>query len=179
MAESDVMISAESGREMRRGVKPMTIKVDGETFEYGQPGWWCSIDDPEDMDGQLIGEDNRVADMARATAKALRAGAEFPPALIRAIRVRCDLTQREAGEVFGTGDNSFDKYERGEIMPSNPTKKLLRLAMEHPELFAKPARGAIASPPPQNVALIKDTLREARLDKFYGPLLEKRRQGAL
>jgi hypothetical protein len=50
----DVIISAESGRPLRRGVKIITVG----TFSYWQPGWWASLDDPADMEGQLIDEDN-------------------------------------------------------------------------------------------------------------------------
>jgi len=43
----------------------LVINVDGHTFKYGQPGWWASLDDPEDNDGQLIDEDNLVRAAAR------------------------------------------------------------------------------------------------------------------
>lgn len=170
--------SAESGRPMRRGEKLLKMTVDGIDFEYRQPGWWCSLDDPEDLEGQLVDEDNLVADMAERTAKALAAGAEFPPALIRAIRLNCGLSQRDAGEVFGTGEKAFGKYEAGEIEPSNPTKRLLRLAMQHPELFRKPKRGALRLPEPTDAALIRKTLSQARMDRIYGPLLKDRPKAA-
>jgi hypothetical protein len=47
----DVISSAETGRELRRGVKMLTITVDGQPFTFGQPGWWASIDNPSDNDG--------------------------------------------------------------------------------------------------------------------------------
>jgi DNA-binding transcriptional regulator YiaG len=59
----------------------------------------------------------------------------FTPEAIRAIRQRCGLTQGEADFVFGAGQKSFEKYERGEAHPSESVKRLLRLAMEHPDLF--------------------------------------------
>src|ERR1700730_3164303 len=133
------MPSAESGRPMTRGEKLVTFKVEGRAFTYKQPGWWCSQTDPDDMEGQLVDDDNQVADMARRTAKALAHGEKvFVPVVIRAIRQRCGLTQREAGILFGTGEKSFEKYESGEIQPSAPTKRLLKLAMEKPELFRLP-----------------------------------------
>ena len=46
----EVIRSEESGRPLRRGVKMLTINVDGQPFTYGQPGWWASIDDPKDND---------------------------------------------------------------------------------------------------------------------------------
>ena len=112
----DTISSAESGRPMTRGEKLVTFKIEGRAFTYKQPGWWCSLTDPDDMEGQLVDDDNQVAEMARRTAKALAHGEKvFVPVVIRAIRQRCGLTQREAGLVFGTGEKSFEKYESGEI----------------------------------------------------------------
>jgi hypothetical protein len=65
----DVISSAETGRELRRGVKMLTITVDGQPFTYGQPGWWASIDNPSDNDGQLTDEDNVARNTARRQAK--------------------------------------------------------------------------------------------------------------
>ena len=111
----------------------------GRAFTYRQPGWWCSLTDLDDIEGQLVDDDNQIAEMARRTAKAITHGEKvFVPVVIRAIRQRCGLTQREAGLLFGTGEKSFEKYESGEIQPSAPTKRLLKLAMEKPELFQNP-----------------------------------------
>jgi HTH-type transcriptional regulator/antitoxin MqsA len=120
----------------------------------------------------LVDEDNQVAEMARRTAEALARGEPFPPVLIRAIRTRCGLSQRDAGEVFGTGEKSFEKYESGQIPPSKPTQRLLRLAMERPDLFSKPARGKTGSPSEPNMRLIHDTIKAAHLDRIYAPLFE-------
>ncbi len=77
------------------------------------------------MEGQLVDEDNQIADMAPRTAKALAHGEKvFVPVVIRAIRRLCGLTQREAGLVYGSGTKSFEKYQSGEIKPSAPTKRL-------------------------------------------------------
>jgi hypothetical protein len=59
---------------MTRGKKLVSFKVEGRTFTYRQPGWWCSLTDPDDMEGQLVDEDNQIADMARRTAKLPAAG---------------------------------------------------------------------------------------------------------
>ncbi len=170
----ETMASAESGRPMVRGEKLVTLKVEGQTFEYRQPGWWCSLDDPDDLDGQLVDDDNLVAEMARRSARAIVRGEPFPPVLIRAIRLRCELSQRDAGEVFGTGEKSFEKYEAGQIPPSKPTQRLLRLAMERPELFRRPARGKAEMPAMSDIRLIQDTIRAAQLDRIYAPLFRDR-----
>ena len=50
-----------------------------------------------------------VTMVVRRTAEALARGEPFPPVPIRAIRVRCGLSQRDAGEPFGSGEKSFER----------------------------------------------------------------------
>ncbi len=164
------MPSAESGRPMTRGEKLVSFKIEGQTYTYWQPGWWCSLSDPDDMEGQLVDEDNQIADMARRTAKALAHGEKvFVPVVIRAIRQRCGLTQREAGIVFGTGEKSFEKYESGAIKPSAPTKRLLKLAMERPELF-RLLKGRKSAVSIDDDAFVHKALRAAHIDRLFSPL---------
>jgi HTH-type transcriptional regulator/antitoxin MqsA len=169
------MTSPESGRPMVRGEKMVSFKIHGKTFQYRQPGWWCSLKDPNDMDGQLVDDDNLIAEMARRTAEAMVNGEQFTPLLIRAIRLLCKLSQRDAGELFGTGEKSFEKYESGRIRPSEPTKRLLRLAMTHPKMFTTRKRKAIEMPAEMDSKLVLHTIHEARLDRFYGPLFQNQR----
>ncbi len=169
----DTMPSPESGRPMTRGEKLAPFKIEGKTYTYLQPGWWCSLTDPDDMEGQLVDEDNRIAEMARRTAKVMAKGEKvFVPVVIRAIRQRCGLTQREAGLLFGTGEKSFEKYESGEIQPSAPTKRLLRLALERPELFQRPKGGQMEVFPDDNGAFVHEALRAAHIERLYAPLFE-------
>jgi HTH-type transcriptional regulator/antitoxin MqsA len=162
------MPSAESGRLMTRGEKRVSFKIEGETYTYLQPGWWCSLDDPDDLEGQLVDEDNQIAEMARRTAKVLAHGEKiFVPVVIRAIRQHCGLTQREAGRLFGTGEKSFEKYEAGEIQPSAPTKRLLRLAMDRPELFTLTGDRRIDA---VDKSFVHKALRAADVDRLYEPL---------
>jgi HTH-type transcriptional regulator/antitoxin MqsA len=165
----ETMPSAESGRPMTRGEKLVSFKIAGKSYTYLQPGWWCSLTDPDDLEGQLVDEDNQIAEMARRTAKVLAHGEKvFVPVVIRAIRQRCGLTQREAGLLFGTGEKSFEKYESGEIQPSAPTKLLLRLAWEHPELFT--VEGGQRSESAPDGSFVHDALRAAHIDRLYEPL---------
>ncbi len=164
----ETMASPESGRPMHRGDKLLTLIIEGKLFEYRQPGWWCSLDDPDDLDGQLVDDDNQVAEIARRSAQAIARGQLFPPVLIRAIRTQCGLSQRDAGEVFGTGGKSFEKYESCQIPPSKLTQRLLRLAMERPDLFGKPHRDEGQA----EAHLIQDTMKAAHLDRIYAPLFK-------
>jgi HTH-type transcriptional regulator/antitoxin MqsA len=165
----DTMISPESGRPMVRGEKLVSFKIQERTFQYRQPGWWCSLEDPDDTDGQLVDDDNLIAEMARRTAEAMVKGEQFTPLLIRLL---CKLSQREAGELFGAGEKSFEKYESGQIKPSEPTKRLLRLAMIHPELFSKPRSKATKVPAEMNSQLVLRTIHKAHLDRLYAPLFQ-------
>jgi HTH-type transcriptional regulator/antitoxin MqsA len=157
---------------MVRGEKLVSFKVGGKIFHYRQPGWWCSLDNPDDLEGQLVDDDNLVAEMARRTAEAMVRGEPYTPLLIRAIRLHCGLSQREAGEVFGTGEKSFEKYESGQICPSEPTKRLLWLAMQRPELFTKNGSDSLRMRPIPDLESIERTLRETQLDRFYAPMFE-------
>jgi len=65
----DTMTSALSGRPMTRGEKLVSFKIGKRTCSYMQSGWWCSLTDPDDMEGQLVDGDNQVAEMARRTTK--------------------------------------------------------------------------------------------------------------
>ena len=163
----ETMPSAETGRPMTRGEKLVTFMVQGHRYSYNQPGWWCSLTDPDDTEGQLVDGDNQVAEMARRTAKALAHGERvFVPVVIRAIRQRCGLTQRQAGLLFGGGEKSFEKYESGEIVPSAPTKRLLRLAMERPDLFQASDRRSTASSIDDSV-FVHEALRAAQVEGLY------------
>ena len=128
----DVIQSAESGRPLRRGVKMLTISVDGRPFTYGQPGWWASIDDPGDNEGQLTDEDNVIRAAARREARAKAKDAILTPLVIRAIREACGLSQQAAARVFGGGPKAFEKYETGEITPSSSMTRLLLLPRSTP-----------------------------------------------
>lgn len=169
----ETMPNPESGRPMTRGEKLVSFKIDGRTFSYKQPGWWCSLTDSDDIEGQLVDEDNQIAEMARRSGKALARGETlFVPVVIRAIRQSCGLSQREAGLLFGTGEKSFEKYESGEIEPSGPTKRLLKLAMQRPDLFRKPVRGQTGTPSASDAELVRKTLRAAAVDRIYERLFE-------
>lgn len=168
----DVITSAESGRPMYRGEKRVPIKVANRIFWYWQPGWWCSLTDPDDNEGQLLDDDNLVGERARREAEAMAAGEAFTPALIRAIRVRCKLSQRQAGVVFGTGMKSFEKYERGLIRPSGPMKRLLMLAMSDAAFIKK--RKSMLDKGTPDPKLVARTIKDARLGKTFGSVMGPR-----
>jgi len=161
----DLIKSTESGRPLRRGVKMLTINVDGQPFTYGQPGWWASFDDPADTEGQLADEDNVIRAAARREARAKAKHATLTPLVIRAIRELCALSQQEAARVFGGGPKAFEKYESGEVAPSSAMVRLLLLAAKRPELFEKGSGAPMILE--GDAALIRETVRKSSIDRIY------------
>jgi HTH-type transcriptional regulator/antitoxin MqsA len=158
--------SAESGRALRRGVKAVTIEVDGHEFTYGQPGWWASLDDPKDTEGQLTDEDNVIRAAARREARArAKKPTALTPLVIRAIREKCKLSQAEAGRVFGGGPKAFEKYEAGEVVPSSSVMRLLLLAARRPSLFPKGSGRPKVSA--ADTEVIRNIVRESSIDRVY------------
>ncbi|PPQ40796.1 type II TA system antitoxin MqsA family protein [Rhodopila globiformis] len=166
----DTIMSAETGRPLRRGVKRLTIDAGGVPFTYGQPGWWASLDDPADEDGQLVDEDNVIRAAARREARAKARHAVLSPLVIRAIREACGLSQKDAARVFGGGAKAFEKYESGEVGPSAAMTRLLLLAAKRPELFAKDSAVPMLSE--ADARLIRDTVRKSSVDRIYARLYE-------
>jgi len=143
----------------------LTIEADGATFAYGQPGWWASIDDATDNEGQLTDEDNIIRAAARREARANAKNAVLSPLVIRAIREVCGLSQQEAARVFGGGPKAFEKYESGEVSPSSSMTRLLLLAARRPELFKKGSGLPLMSD--TDAALIRDTVRRSSVDRIW------------
>jgi HTH-type transcriptional regulator / antitoxin MqsA len=168
----DVIQSAESGRPLRRGAKMLTIEVDGQAFTYGQPGWWASLDDPADTEGQLTDEDNIIRTAARREARAKAKHAALTPLVIRAIRELCGLSQQDAARVFGGGPKAFEKYESGEVAPSSAMIRLLLLAAQRPELFRKASR--VPRILEADAALIRETVRKTSVDRIYAQIYNLR-----
>ena len=114
----DEIRSAESGRPLRRGVKMLTITVDGQAFTYGQPGWWASLDDPADTEGQ--NGRRRQRGSCRRTAGGAGQSETFDPDPVGDPRNSGSLRPVATGRRAGVrrGAKAFEKYEAGEVAPS-------------------------------------------------------------
>jgi HTH-type transcriptional regulator/antitoxin MqsA len=152
-------------------VKTLTIEVDGEAFTYGQPGWWASLDDPADSEGQLVDDDNIVWAAAHREARAKAKHATLTPLVIRAIREGCGLSQREAARVFGGGPKAFEKYEAGEVAPSSAMTRLLLLAAKRPELFQKGSGGPTISK--ADAGVLREVVRKSSVERIYERIYDR------
>ena len=121
----ETRIHPETGKLLRRGVRPMTVRYKGLERTVMQPGWWPD----DDSDGLISGLDAKETDHVLHEMKAEIANLPSPDD-VRRIRQRLKLSQRRAGEVLGGGPRAFQKYESGEVAVSRPMANLLRL-LEH------------------------------------------------
>lgn len=147
---------------MRRGVQEETVTFQGESLTYLQPGWHCENGD----DGILEGSDNDYADAALHEVMARAKRSPISPLMIRAAREAVGVSQRKAGELFGGGKTAFYKYETAKAVPSEGMANLLRLALEHPDLFTKPARGTFSWPSAQDAQLLRRAITDDRLNSI-------------
>ena len=53
---------------------------------------------------------------------------------ILGLRRRYNLTQKDAGKLFGGGPVAFSKYESEDIVPTDSMNKLLKVAIEFPDM---------------------------------------------
>lgn len=59
------------------------------------------------------------------------------PNFIRSVRAKLNLTQREAGDLFGGGVNAFSRYESGKVEPPKSLSILFALLDENPALLQR------------------------------------------
>ncbi len=121
------------GGVMRRGLRDEIITYGNASLKYQQPGWHCTSCD----DGVLEGVDNEYHDAALHEVMARAKRSPISPLLIRAAREAVGVSQREAGRIFGGGPTAFYKYETAKSVPSKGMAKLLRIAIQEPELVRK------------------------------------------
>ena len=124
----EIIISCETGEELHRDVRPLTLSYRGESITVDMPGWY-SVDGEISEHSQ---EDMKVSDHALNIMKARVEGLPLP-AEIRSIRKKFQLTQEQAGTILGGGARAFQKYESGEILPSRTMAKLLLILQEYPQ----------------------------------------------
>ncbi len=124
----EIIISCETGEELHRDVRPLTLSYRGESITVDMPGWY-SVDGEISEHSQ---EDMKVSDHALNIMKARVEGLPLP-AEIRSIRKKFQLTQEQAGTILGGGARAFQKYESGEILPSRTMANLLLILQEYPQ----------------------------------------------
>jgi HTH-type transcriptional regulator/antitoxin MqsA len=123
---SETQIHPETGKVLRRDVRPQTVVVGSLSRTLDVPGWYPD----DDSDSVHSGVDLKAMD---ETYKALR---EDYAAHVRSVRKKLGLTQEEAGVIIGGGKRAFQKYESGRTPPSDAAVGLIEVLARHPEEVA-------------------------------------------
>ena len=117
----------ECGAAMVRGIRPMTINYKGLSATFDMPGWYCACGE-----GVVTGKDMDVSDRHLNLLKA-QAENLVLPSDVRRIRKKLGLNQQDAGQLLGGGPSAFNKYEKGQVLPSKAISNLLRVLEAVPD----------------------------------------------
>jgi HTH-type transcriptional regulator/antitoxin MqsA len=116
-----------TGTQMRRDVRPLTLTYKGKSVTVDMPGWYCS----SCSESIHTGMDMKVSDRALNLLKA-RMENLTEPQEIRRIRKKLHLSQEQAGHLIGGGPRAFQKYESGDLLPSHGIVSALVLLDNNP-----------------------------------------------
>lgn len=129
MPKTQTMIHPDTGEVLHRDVRTVTVTFKSRTRKVEQPGWYPA----KGTNGVFSGRDMAAADMALTEIKTeIR---EETAKKVAAIRKRLKLSQRKAGLILGGGARSFQRYESGEVEPSEPMLNLLTVLDHAPKLL--------------------------------------------
>jgi HTH-type transcriptional regulator / antitoxin MqsA len=110
-------IHPQTGEQLNRDTRPMSVRVGPFTEEVMVAGWY-----PEGA-GDAI---HTGADLAAYEAARKRLAMQYA-AHLRASRKRWRLTQEQAGKLIGGGKRAFQKYETGKALPTEAAVGLIEL----------------------------------------------------
>jgi len=126
--KNDTRTCPETGKLLRRDVRPVEFSYKGHTITLDQPGWYATDGGMESLHS---GED-MSATQGEFEEFMARVDNILPAKEVKVIRKHIKLSQREAGELLGGGPRSFQKYEAGTVRLSVAMSNLLRLLARDP-----------------------------------------------
>jgi HTH-type transcriptional regulator/antitoxin MqsA len=115
--------------------EPEETSYKGSTLQFSMAYSLCNNCDREFISKPQILQNEAALRAAKKDYDGLLSSEE----IIRARRT-LSLTQEQASRVFGGGRNAFSKYERGEVSQSVAMDKLIRICLNHREIFHELAR---------------------------------------
>jgi len=132
---------------MHRDVRPMILTYKGESITFDMPGWYCH----QSEESVHMGADMKVSDRMLNRLKA-RVEGLLDPQEIKRIRKKLHLSQEMAGLVIGGGPRAFQKYESGDLLPSQAISSALVLLDHDPKaLNILKARQRVANAAPGRI----------------------------
>ena len=120
---SEKRVHPETGKILRRSVRPQTVIFGSLSSTLGVPGWYPD----DDSDSVHSGADLKASDEAYQVLRKQYA------AHVKGVRKGLGLTQEEAGLIIGGGKRAFQKYESGTTPPSDAAVGLIEILARHPE----------------------------------------------
>lgn len=120
---TETRIHPETGKVLRRDVRPQTVTFGSMTRIVDVPGWYPEDDGDAIHSGADLAESDRIFQELKAAYAAH----------VRQVRKRLKLTQEEAGRLIGGGRRAFQKYESGAMPPSDAAVGLIEILDRHPE----------------------------------------------
>lgn len=124
-------ICPKTGAPMQRGMRPATLAYKGESITFDMPGWYCEQCDESIHTGEDMKVSDRMLNLLKARSEHLLVSDE-----IRRIRKKLHLSQEEAGLLIGGGPRAFQKYEKGDLLPSRAISSALILLDRDPSALS-------------------------------------------
>ena len=128
--ENNTRINPETGEELKRGFRKITIEFSGLKETINMPGWYSN----NSNNGIHSKEDMKVSDRVINKLKAKKENLMLPND-IKKTRKKLNLTQFEAGQIVGGGPRAFQKYEKGDVLPSKAVSNLLTILDKKPDMI--------------------------------------------
>ena len=123
---TETRIHPETGQQLRRDVRPHTIRFGALARTIDVPGWYPEGEGDSLHEGRDLIESDAVFQELKAAYAAH----------VRRVRKRLKLTQEEAGQLIGGGRRAFQKYESGTMAPSDAAIGLIEILARRPEHVA-------------------------------------------
>ncbi|MFS7382534.1 type II toxin-antitoxin system MqsA family antitoxin [Rahnella inusitata] len=109
-----------------------TITYKGITEDYLHVFSVCDVCRVEQADAEEMKLNKRSVIKAKKMIDGLLTGEE-----VRDIRKNWCISQDDAARIFGGGPKAFSKYENDDVSQAESMDKLIRLAVDFPEVFAR------------------------------------------
>lgn len=132
MSELRFCLQCDDGTQLVHGTRDLDVYHRGHFEQVSQvAGWHCPVCGDCQFDaGEAERYDHTV------TAFVTRVDKQEGDRL-RAIRKQLQLTQADAGRLFGGGETAFSEYERGKTLPHRSTVMLMNLLGKYPHLLSE------------------------------------------
>jgi HTH-type transcriptional regulator/antitoxin MqsA len=130
-----IRIHPETGKELRRGERDMTVAFKGMTRVVRMKGWFPEGSEDGIFErGDAAVVDRALAEMKKEYTRGVRTLAHRVVAKIADLQPSRKISNKSLSVLLTGSPNSFSKYVSGHAIPSHPTMILLKLLDKRPQL---------------------------------------------